>query len=157
MIPENGSKAPDFSLVNQFGETVSLAQFRGVKPVVLVFYPLAFSGTCTGELCELQENIAEFREKHVELLGISVDSKFTLRAWSDSKGFDFSLLADFWPHGEVAERYGVFLQEQGIANRATFVVDTAGIIRAQFLTAPGEARPLAAYRSALAEVTVSEN
>ena len=147
-----GSLAPDFSLTNQFGETVTLQQFRDAKPVTLVFFPLAFSGTCTGELCELRDNLALFRDDDVELIGISVDNKASLRAWAESEGYDFTLLADFWPHGAIAREYGVFLEDKGYANRATFVIDTSGVIRSMFVTAPGEARPLASYVEALAEL-----
>jgi peroxiredoxin len=120
--------------------------------VALVFFPLAFSGTCSGELCELQENLSLFADAGVELIGISVDSRHTLRAWGDQEGYGFSLVADFWPHGAVAKEYGVFLENKGFSNRATFLIDPSGIIRASFMTAPGEARPLSAYREALAEL-----
>lgn len=149
MALENDTQAPDFELVDQFGQTVRLSDFRGRKAVALVFFPLAFSGTCTGELCELRDNLALFENHAVELIGISVDSKFTLRAWAEQEGYRFTLLADFWPHGEIAKEYGVFLPEKGFANRATFVIDESGIIRASFITAPGEARSLEAYRAAL--------
>jgi mycoredoxin-dependent peroxiredoxin len=149
---ENDTQAPDFDLANQFGEHVRLSDFRGVRPVVLVFFPLAFSGVCTGELCQLRENLALFQEQGVELMGISVDSKASLRAWAEQQGYDFTLLADFWPHGAVAKEYGVFLEEKGFANRATFVIDAQGVIRASFITAPGEARSIDAYREAIAEV-----
>lgn len=152
MALENDTQAPDFDLPNQFGEHVRLSDFRGRKPVALVFFPLAFSSTCTGELCALRDNLALFRDNGVELLGVSVDSKATLRAWADQEGYDFTLLADFWPHGDVAKEYGVFLEEKGFANRATFVIDVDGIIRASFITAPGEARDLESYRAALDEV-----
>ena len=91
----------------------------------------------------------------VELIGISVDSKATLRAWAEQEGYDFTLLADFWPHGAVAKEYGVFLEEKGFANRATFVIDVKGVIRASFITAPGEARQIDEYRAALDEVLPS--
>jgi mycoredoxin-dependent peroxiredoxin len=149
---ENDTQAPDFDLANQFGEHVRLSDFRGVRPVVLVFFPLAFSGVCTGELCQLRENLALFQQNGVELMGISVDSKASLRAWAEQQGYDFTLLADFWPHGAVAKEYGVFLEEKGFANRATFVIDAQGVIRASFITAPGEARSIDAYREAIAEV-----
>jgi len=149
MALENDTQAPDFDLPDQFGAHVRLSDFRGVRPVVLVFFPLAFSSTCTGELCALQENLNLFRDQDVELIGISVDSKAALRAWAEEKGYDFTLLADFWPHGAVAKEYGVFLPEKGFANRATFVIDAKGVIRASFITAPGEARSLAEYREAL--------
>jgi mycoredoxin-dependent peroxiredoxin len=149
---ENDTKAPDFDLANQYGEHVRLSDFRGVRPVVLVFFPLAFSGVCTGELCALRENLSLFQQQGVELIGISVDSKATLRAWAEQQGYEFTLLADFWPHGSVAKEYGVFLEEKGFANRATFVIDAQGVIRASFITAPGEARSIEAYREALADV-----
>jgi peroxiredoxin len=152
MAAENGTQAPDFDLANQFGERIRLSEFRGKKPVVLVFFPLAFTGTCTGELCELRDNIALFASNGIELMGISVDSKASLRAWAEKEGYDFTLLADFWPHGEVAKQYGVFLEEKGHANRATFLIDVDGVIRASFVTAPGEARSLDAYKAAVAQL-----
>jgi mycoredoxin-dependent peroxiredoxin len=152
MALENDTQAPDFDLANQFGEHVRLSDFRGVKPVALVFYPLAFSGVCTGELCSLRDNLDLFTDHEVELLGISVDSKATLRAFAEQEGYDFQLLADFWPHGAVAKEYGVFLEETGFANRATFVIDVKGVIRASFITAPGEPRSIEEYKAALDEV-----
>ena len=149
MALENDTRAPDFELVNQFGETVQLGSFRGKRAVALVFFPLAFSGRCTSELCELRDNLSLFQSEGVELMGISVDSKFTLRAWAEQEGYDFTLLADFWPHGQVSKEYGVFLGEKGFANRATFLIDIDGIIRASFITAPGESRSLDAYRTAI--------
>ncbi len=152
MALENDTQAPDFELANQYGEHVRLSDFRGKKPVALVFYPLAFSSTCTSELCQLRDNISLFAHQSVELLGISVDSKATQRAFAEKEGYDFTLLADFWPHGQVAKEYGVFIEEKGFANRATFLIDTRGIIRASFITAPGEARSIQAYQAALREL-----
>ena len=152
MALENDTLAPDFDLPNQFGERVRLSQFQGKKPVALVFFPLAFSGVCTSELCALEENLSMFKNVNVELIGISVDSKATLRAWAEKEGYDFTLVADFWPHGDVAKDYGVFLDEKGFANRATFLIDTNRIIRASFITAPGEARSIEAYRAAVEDL-----
>lgn len=152
MALEKDTTAPDFDLPNQFGEHVRLYDFRGKKPVALVFFPLAFSSTCTTELCDLRDNIAMFKAEGIELIGISVDSKATLRAFAEEKGYDFTLLADFWPHGEVAREYGVFLDEKGFANRATFLIDTDGVIRASIITAPGEARTMDEYLEALREL-----
>lgn len=152
MALENDTQAPDFELPNQFGEHIRLSDFRNKKPVALVFFPLAFSSTCTSELCELRDNLTLFKDQSVELLGISVDSKATLRAFAEAEGYDFTLLADFWPHGAVAKEYGVFLPEKGFANRATFLIDTQGIIRSSFVTAPGEARSLEEYRESLNEL-----
>ncbi|RZS66387.1 peroxiredoxin [Agromyces ramosus] len=150
MILEPGTAAPDFALPNQFGRTVALGDFRGVSPLTLVFFPLAFSRTCQGELCELRDHLELFADAGSRLVAISVDSKHSLRAWAEEQGYDFPLLADFWPHGEVARAYGAFNEERGYASRATFVIDVDGVIRSSFATAPGEARTLEQYRAALA-------
>jgi peroxiredoxin len=147
-----GDLAPDFTLTNQFGEAVTLSQFRGSKPVVVVFYPLSFTGICTGELCELRDNFANFESKDVELLAISVDSKFVQKQFAEQEGYKFSVLADFWPHGQVAKDYGVFLEEAGIANRATFVIDKEGVLVSKFVTAVGQPRSLDEYNRALASL-----
>jgi peroxiredoxin len=152
MALENDTTAPDFELANQFGEHIRLGEFRGKKPVALVFFPLAFSSTCTTELCDLRDNLSLFQAEGVELVGISVDSKAALRAWAEQEGYDFTLLADFWPHGAVAKEYGVFLEEKGFANRATFLIDIDGIIRSSFITAPGQPRSIEEYKAALAEL-----
>ena len=147
-----GDHAPDFELTNQYGESVKLSDFRGKKPVVLVFYPLSFSGICTGELCEIRDNFAKFENENVELLAISVDSKYVQKQFAEHEGYKFSVLADFWPHGAVAQAYGVFLEEAGISNRATFVINTEGELVAKFVTAPGQARSLDEYDRALASL-----
>jgi peroxiredoxin len=144
-----GEPAPNFKLVNQHGEEVSLSQYRGVSAVALVFYPLSFSGTCTGELCELRDNMNLFQSAGVELIAISVDSKFTQAKFAESEGYEFQLLADFWPHGQITSDYGVFLEERGHGTRGTFLIDTEGEVIAKFITSPGEPRDLAAYKKAL--------
>ena len=149
---EIGAIAPDFTLKNQFGEDVTLSQFRGKKPVVIVFFPLAFSGICTGELCEIRDNLVVFDRADVELLGVSVDSDFTLRAWAEQERYSFQLLSDRWPTGAVASAYDVFVEGAGIANRATFVIDKEGRIVDEIITEPGQARDFAAYRDAVAKV-----
>jgi len=150
MTAEVGEKAPDFELNNQHGELVKLSSYRGKKPVVLVFYPLSFSGTCTGELCELRDNISMFETADAELLAISVDSKYTQKIFADQEGYKFQVLADFWPHGGVAKQYGVFMEEAGIAKRGTFLIDKEGVIQSKLVNGPGEARDLASYKEALA-------
>jgi len=150
MSVQLGEPAPDFELSDQHGQSVRLSDYRGSRPVTLVFFPLAFSSTCQGELCELRDNIGIFQDEGVQLIGVSVDSKHSLRVWSEQQGFDFPLLADFWPHGEVARQYGVFLEDKGFANRGTFLIDADGILRAAFVTEPGRPRELGAYREALA-------
>jgi peroxiredoxin len=147
-VPAVGESAPDFELVNQFGEPVRLSSFRG-QNVVLVFYPFAFSGICTGELCEIRDNLALFEDARATVLAISVDSKFSLRAYAEKEAYGFDLLADFWPHGAVASTYGVFDQETGMAGRGTFIIDAAGIIRYVVVNPRGQARELSAYRDVL--------
>jgi peroxiredoxin len=149
MALENDTRAPDFELSDQYGQSVRLSEFTGSNPVMLVFFPLAFSGICTAELRELRDNLDMFRRTGTELVAISVDSKHALRAWAEQEGYEFPLLSDFWPHGQVAKEYGVFLEQPGYANRATFLIDAEGVIRASFITAPGEPRPLEAYRRTL--------
>lgn len=152
MVLQAGAIAPDFTLSDQNGEELTLSELVAESPVALVFFPLAFSGLCTDELCELRDNLALFQEAGVELLAISVDSKATLREFAEREGYDFTLLADFWPHGEVARRYGVFLDDRGVAGRGTFLVDRDGVIRAAFETPTGQARSLDDYRDAVRTV-----
>ena len=129
MAVEVGDQAPDFELNDQHGTPVRLSSFRGVKNVVLVFYPLAFSGVCSSELCSMRDEFPEVNRDDVELLTVSVDSTFTHRAWADAEHFEFGLLSDFWPHGGVAEAFGVFDADRGIATRGTFIIDTEGVVR----------------------------
>jgi peroxiredoxin len=145
-----GDSAPDFKLPNQHGETVSLSAFKGKKAVALVFYPYSFTGICTGELCEIRDNISMFEDDNVEVLAISCDSKFTQRVFAEQENYNFNLLSDFWPHGEVSKAYGVFLEESGMSTRATFVINSDGVVTAKFVTAPGQARDFADYRTAIA-------
>jgi mycoredoxin-dependent peroxiredoxin len=144
-----GDPAPDFSLTDTHGSPVSLAELRGT-PVVLVFVPFAFSGTCTGELCELRDNIGVFDAAGTRLLVVSCDPMYALRAWAEQEGYGFDLLSDFWPHGEVATAYGVFDAERGRALRGSFLVDADGVVRWAVVNPAGQARDLAGYREALA-------
>ena len=148
-MPALGEAAPDFELLNQFGEPVRLSELRG-RNVVLVFFPFAFSGICTGELCEIRDNLALFEDADAVVLGISVDSKFAQRAYAEKEGYAFDLLADFWPHGAVAEQYGVFDAESGMAKRGTFIIDAGGIVRYVVVNPRGQARDFTEYRAALA-------
>ena len=117
MALEVGSVAPDFKLKNQHGEEVSLSSFKGKKNVVVLFYPFAFSGICTGELCGLRDDLASFQNDNVELLAISADPMYSQKAFAEKEGYKFSLLSDFWPHGEVAKAYGTFEENRGCAKR----------------------------------------
>lgn len=150
MTVEVGQMAPDFTLKNQHGEEVTLSDFRGKKNVVLVFYPMAFTGICTGELCEVRDNISAFANDDAQVFGISCDTTATLRVFAEQENLEFPLLSDFWPHGKVASDYGVFLDERGIALRGTFVIDKDGIVRWSVVNMPGDARDLADYKVALA-------
>ena len=148
MTIQIGDQAPNFTLPNQHGEEIELKTLRG-KPVVLAFYPLSFSPTCTDELCELRDEFQIFEDSDATLLGVSVDSKFTQAAFSEAKGYQFDLLADFKPHGEVTKLYEAWLEEKGHGTRATYVIDADGVVIAKFVTSPGEMRPLADYKKAL--------
>ena len=145
-----GTEAPDFELKDQHGQTVRLSSFRGVRNVLLVFYPLAFTRTCHGELCALRDNLNDFVNDAVQTLTISVDSSPVHRVWAEQEGYQFPLLADFWPHGAVARAYGVFNEETGFANRGTFLIDKQGIVRFAEMYAVGQARDQDAWRKAIA-------
>ncbi|NUS74242.1 MAG: peroxiredoxin [Corynebacteriales bacterium] len=127
--PTLGAAAPDFTLKNQHNQDVTLSSFRGEKNVLLVFYPLAFSGICSGELCSLRDDLPRITDDNVEVLTVSVDSVFAHKVWAEQENFGFSLLSDFWPHGAVAQQYGVFDENKGIARRGSFLIDKEGIIR----------------------------
>ena len=142
MALENDTQAPDFDLANQYGEHVRLSDFRGVRPVALVFFPLAFSSTCTGELCALRDDLSAFQNDDVQLLAVSCDPVFTLKAWAADQGFEFPLLSDFWPHGAVSTAYGVFDVEKGAPRRSSYVIDKAGTVRWSVHNAMPEGRDL---------------
>lgn len=144
-----GSKAPDFTLKNQFGEDVTLSQIVTELPTLIVFYPFAFSGICTGELCTIRDTMPSFDDASVRVVGISCDPMFTQRAWAEDQGYDFSLLSDFWPHGEVAKAYGVFDENAGFAIRGTFLVDADMTVRWSLVNGPGEARDFTGALEAL--------
>lgn len=147
-----GDRAPGFALRNQYGETVSLDDFRGEKHVLLVFFPFAFSGVCTGEFGEIRDRLEDFEGDDVQVLGVSCDPMESLRAWADQEAYFFPLLSDFWPHGRTARDYGVFWEQTGFAIRGTFLVDRDGMIRWTLVNGPGEARNFDGYRTALAEL-----
>jgi mycoredoxin-dependent peroxiredoxin len=147
---EAGTEAPDFTLKDQHGQPVTLSSFRGAKDVLLVFFPLAFTGICQGELDEVRDNLSTYVNEHTQTLASSVGPPPTHKVWAKQSGFTFPLLADFWPHGEVARAYGVFNADAGFANRGTFVIDRSGIIRFAEMKAPGEARDQAVWTAALA-------
>jgi peroxiredoxin (alkyl hydroperoxide reductase subunit C) len=149
---EVGTNAPDFIVKNQNNQDVRLSDFRHKRTVLLVFYPLAFTGICQGELCEVRDNLSDFANEDVQVLTVSVDSPYTHKVWAEREGFDFPLLSDFWPHGAIAQAYGVFDSERGIANRGTFLIDKQGVVRFSEMNQPGEPRDQNAWRKALSRL-----
>ena len=147
-----GEHAPDFTLKDQNNEEFTLSAFRGRQAVLIIFYPLAFTGICTGELCAVRDDLATFQNEDVQTVTISVDSSYSHKIFGEREGYEFPLLADFWPHGAVAQTYGVFNDETGFANRGTFLVDRDGIVRFAELNGPGEGRDAQDWRDAIAKL-----
>jgi peroxiredoxin len=128
-LPTLGQPPPDFELRDHHGQPVRLSAFRGEQAVLVVFYPFAFSGVCTGELRALRDRLPTIQRYDVALLAVSCDPVYALRVFADREELAYPLLSDFWPHGAVAQAYGVFDAERGCAGRATFIVDRAGALR----------------------------
>ncbi|MEW2120219.1 peroxiredoxin [Streptomyces sp. NPDC005474] len=149
MAIEVGDKAPDFELKDNHGVTVRLSDFRGAKNVVLLFYPFAFTGVCTGELCDLRDNLPRFADRDTQVLAVSNDSIHTLRVFGEQEGLEYPLLSDFWPHGNISRAYGVFDDDKGCAVRGTFVIDKEGVVRWTVVNGLPDARDLNEYVKAL--------
>ncbi len=149
---EVGATAPDFVLKDQNNQEVRLSDFRGKRNVLLVFYPLAFTGTCQGELCQVRDHLPDFANDETQILAVSVDSVYAHKVWAEREGYQVPLLSDFWPHGAVASAYGVFNEAAGIANRGTFLIDREGVVRFAEMNMPGEARDQDGWRKALASL-----
>ncbi len=147
-----GDLAPDFELMDQDRNPVRLSSFRGSKNVVIVFYPLSFTGVCQGELCAIRDEIADFSGDDVQTLAISVDSGPVHAKWAAEQGYTFPLLADFWPHGAVARDYGVFNEDIGLAVRGTFIVDKDGKVAYKVVNAIPDARDQDEYKKVLASL-----
>ena len=149
-----GDEAPDFTLKDHEGNDVTLSSFRGKKNVALIFYPFTFTGVCEGELCELRDNASHFTTADTQRLAVSCDTRHAQKVWAEKEGFDYPVLSDFWPHGDVAKLYGVFNDAVGCANRATFVIDKAGKVVDAFQTENlGTAREKSQYDAALGKVS----
>lgn len=153
---EIGEVAPDFTLSDQFGQDVTLSSFRGRKAVALVFYPYAFSGVCTGEMGAIRERLDEFLTFDTEILAISCDPMFSLRAFADAEGLNFPLLSDFWPHGETARAYGVLDERRGAPLRSSYVLDKTGTVRWAVHNEPGHGRDLGEHLAQLAALVDAE-
>ena len=148
-----GQPAPAFTLKDNNGEDVSLSDFAGEKAVALVFYPFTFTGVCEGELCQLRDDLSEYEEAGVQVLAVSCASRHSQRVWAEQQGYGFPVLSDFWPHGAVAQAYGVFNDQLGCAIRATFLIGKDGVIVDAFETdSLGTAREKDRYAEALAKL-----
>ncbi|WP_153504674.1 peroxiredoxin [Cumulibacter manganitolerans] len=148
-----GDPAPEFATKDQHNQDVALRDFRGRRSVLLVFYPFAFSGICTSELGAVRDDLAAFQNDAVQVLPISVDHPFALKAYAQREGYEFPLLADFWPHGAIASAYGVFNEAAGFALRGTFLIDRDGIVRYAAVNGPGEARDPREWKQAIAALS----
>ena len=153
MALEIGQTAPEFALKDTHGEVVSLSDFAGATPVALVFYPFTFTGVCEGELCSIRDDYSEFTDAGVQVLAVSCDTRFAQKQWAEQQGYQFPVLSDFWPHGEVAKAYGVFNDALGCANRATFLIGSDGVVVDTFASPDlGTARDQSRYTEALGKL-----
>ncbi len=155
MAVEPGQVAPDFTLKDHTGEERSLSSYRGSQPVLLVFHPFTFTGICEAELCRLRDDHSQFDDAGVQILALSCDTSPAQKVWAEQQGWNFPVLSDFWPHGAVAKAYGVFNEERGCANRASFLIGTDGTVVDTFATdSLGTPREAARYAEALGKLPV---
>lgn len=145
-----GDQAPGFTLRDQHKKKVSLDELKGRK-TMLVFMPMAFTSTCQSELCSIRDNLNRLESFDANVVVITCDSVYSNNVWADQQGFSFRILSDFWPHGEVTRAYGCFDERFGVANRATFILDPAGVVREVIATDEGP-RDFDAYPVALASI-----
>jgi peroxiredoxin len=131
-IPQPNTPAIDFTLPNGDAQPVKLSDYRG-KKVVLAFYPADWSPVCTSELVLIQETLEDIHSYNAEVLGVSVDSRWSHRAWAEQQHITFPLLSDFWPHGAVAQQYGVFRNDVGLSGRALFFIDESGTLHGNWV------------------------
>ena len=150
--PQVGDTAPDFTLTDQTGATVTLSEAVADRHALLVFFPFAFSSICTGELLEISLNIDEFVNDRVSVYAISCDPRHSQAAWAAHEGYRFPLLSDFWPHGDVARSYGVFDEDSGMAVRGTFVVDSQMQVVWSLVHGPGEQRDIGVLHAAVKDL-----
>jgi mycoredoxin-dependent peroxiredoxin len=146
-----GERAPDFALRDQNNEVFHLSEARGRNAVFIVFYPLAFTSICTGELYAIRDEPDTYQTGRLQTIAISVDSTYSHKVFAEREGFEFPLLSDFWPHGAVCQAYGSFNERSGFANRGTFLVDLDGTVRFAELNAPGEGRDPEVWRRVIKE------
>ena len=147
-----GDRAPNFELFDQDANEVSRASLEGRKSLV-VFIPFPFSGICEAELCSIRDNLARLNGMEANVVAITCDTRFVHKKWATEQGFEFPLLSDFWPHGETARAYGSFNEGKGVANRMTYVLDEAGVVREIIDSGSlGVAREMDAYVEALGKL-----
>ena len=146
---EVGTPAPGFMLRDQNQQKVALSDYRDAKDILLVFFPLAFTGVCQGELDRIRDHLPDFENNNTQTLTISVGPPPTHKIWATENGYTFPVLSDFWPHGAVSQAYGVFNETTGFSNRGTFVVDRSGVIRFAEMKQPGESRDQRLWTDAL--------
>ncbi len=149
---EIGERAPDFTLRDQSFQKVARSDLEGKRSLV-VFIPYPFTSVCQGELCAIRDDLAEFEDLDANIVAITCDTVAVNARWALDQGFEFPILSDFWPHGEVARAYGCFDEQHGYAKRYTYVLDASGTVRdVIFSDVLGEARRHDAYAEALAKV-----
>jgi mycoredoxin-dependent peroxiredoxin len=146
-----GQPAPGFTARNQHGELLTATGLRGA-PAVIIFYPWAFSSICRDELAAVRDDHERFLALGARVLAVSCDAMYTLRAYADAERIAFDLLSDHWPHGAIAQAFGVFDDQPGCARRGTFVLDPAGMIRWQQINQINEPREIAAVLAATANL-----
>lgn len=150
-VPAVGEAAPDFTLPSTSGEKITLSGLRG-KPVLIAFFPLAFSGTCTEELCEMRDDHDQFASRGVTVLPISVDHTYSLKEYKAKHGMHTDMLSDFFR--TVSRQYGVLIEDRGYANRAYFLLDRDGVIRWEHVEEnPGQRRPDSELLAAIDRLT----
>jgi len=152
VTPPVGSSAPPFVLPDQHGRPVRLGELCAEAPVLLVFYPYAFSGVCTRELRDLERALPRLVDpagRPAAVVAVSADAMFAQRVFADREGVTYPLLSDYWPHGEVARRYGVLDEERGCPRRATVLVDRAGVVRWTTVSSLAKERDVDDYVRAL--------
>ena len=150
MPAEIGAPAPDFTLLNYDRNTISRSDLLGTN-TLLVFIPLAFTRTCTSELCDLRDNLGALEAGGSRVVAVTCDTMGANRAWASSEGVTYPVLSDFWPHGEVSKAYGCFNEKLGVPNRTTYVIDADGVVRDIIESESfGTARDFDSYTRALA-------
>ena len=152
MSAQIGSPAPPFSLKDQEGNEVSLDTLPRRKTLV-VFIPFPFTGICEGELCDLRDHLGELSNMDAQVVVITCDTRYSNKKWADENGFNFPILSDFWPHGHTAQQYGCFNETLGVAQRASYVLDSDRVVREIIATETlGTPRDLHSYDQALQRI-----